>query len=119
MKNACAAILVIITLIINLTITCFLSFVIWVYCDWMIDDSMAAHMSPIDWACIACERLFWGFVLAVFVGVLLSIINRLIYSLLFPRHKRLNWFLAGTAGFVIAIAAIIGSIQFYIEKPFM
>jgi hypothetical protein len=119
MKVVLKVICLIVLLIANVVAAIFLSFMAWLYCDWMIDDSMVTTMTTIDWAFIACERLFWAMALAAVVGIVLGVINRVVYSLFFPERKRPHWLLSGIAGICIAIAGIIGSVEFFIEKPYM
>jgi len=58
-------------------------------------------------------------VTAIIVGIVAAVINRLSFTLIFPEEKRLPWLVAGIPGYFIALGGIIGSVMFFIEKPYM
>ena len=112
----CCAILLV---LVNLAVGICLAFFVWLYCDWMVDDSEAAHFSSTDWNSVALERLIVGLMTALVSGAIFATINRFAFVRLFPERNPTGWMMAGFIGWIIAAGAIAGSIQFVMQKPFM
>jgi len=90
----------------------------WLSAGWMTGKS-AAIWTTREWAVAACQRALYWIVIAAVVGLVAAIINRLVLARLFPERRLLPWFIGGADGLFIALGGIIGSIQFFIQRPFM
>jgi hypothetical protein len=74
---------------------------------------------PYDWICAAFGRALYSLVLAFVIGGVCGVVNWLILQHLVPTRKGLPWVLAATDCLVIACGGLVGSVFFYVEKPWM
>jgi hypothetical protein len=97
----------------------YLTLVAWLVTSWMVDDGWASRASDADWWALGAQRAGIGlFVAALAGGVLLGINHLLLrwnlgYSWLRPAH------VAWLGGAAIALASVIGAINFIVERPYM
>jgi hypothetical protein len=85
----------------------------------MIDDTVAVRLTPAGWIGIAFHRAAIGLVVAAVIGFLFAVVNRRAFASIFPDRARPRWLVAGVTGWLSALGAIAGSIQFAIQKPYM
>lgn len=119
MINKTHQIMVGIILTINVAVAAFAAFLVWFISVWMLDDHLAFTLSTWGWLWIALQRLGVGIVTALLVGAVLFGINSLLIRLLRGSYRRLPRYLAVGATTITTLAAIAGSIQFAITKPFV
>lgn len=105
-------------LAVNFTGAVSLALFAWLSAVWMTGKS-AAIWTTREWASVAYQRALYWIVIAVVVGLVAAVINRLVLARFFPGRRFLPWFIGGADGLFIALGGIIGSVQFFIQKPFM
>jgi hypothetical protein len=103
---------------INLAVAGYVSLFAWLMCNWM-TGHQARDWVPYDWLRAAFGRFLYSVVIALVVGGVCGVINRLILQHLLPTRKGLPWILAATDCMVIAFSGLVGSVFFYVEKPWM
>ena len=113
--SACVAIL----LLCNLFAGILLALVFWLNSAWMIGDGQAMILSEFGWFAIAAKRAIFGMTCALVFGLIFAVVNRFAYARIFPGKNLLPWSVAGAPGWLIALGVLVGSIQFFVEKPFM
>jgi hypothetical protein len=118
MNTALKVVCAVIILVGNLAVITFLTFFAWLSSNWM-TGKWAWNWTSRDWAFEACWRALYWLAIAAFVGLVAAIINRFIFAFLFPEENRLPWLVASAPGYFIALGGIIGSVMFFIEKPYM
>lgn len=91
----------------------------WLAGVWMVDDSLAAQLTPAGWIGIAVNRAAIGLCVALVIGFLFGVANTRACANMFPERARPHWLLTGVIGWLIALGAIAGSIQFTIQRPYM
>jgi hypothetical protein len=115
LKIACVVTL----MAVNAFICGFLGLFFCLSCSRVTTGFQASQMVPMDWIFMAGRRATEAILVAVAVGAFLAVMNRLIVGSLFPERKRLDWLLAGSPAIIIVLGALLGSMLFVVDKPFM
>jgi hypothetical protein len=118
MQNTLRYVCVACVVIINVAVAGSLSVLAWLGSNWM-TGHQARNWLPYDWLCAAFERALYWLVIALVVGGVCGVVNWPALNRLFPKRTGLPWFLAGVDCLVIAFGGLVGSIFFYVEKPWM
>lgn len=119
MPNRVKIALTVILLLGNISIGICLAFFFWLAGIWMVDNSLAAQLTPAGWIGIALKRAAIGLFVALVIGFLFGVANKRAFANMFPERARPHWLLTGVIGWLIALGAIAGSIQFAIQRPYM
>ena len=86
--------------------------------NWMTGHQARNWLSH-DWLCAAFERALYWLVIALVVGGVCGVVNWLALNRLVPMRKGLPWILAGADCLAIAFGGLVGSMFFFVEKPWM
>ena len=119
MRNTIKNVLMTSLLLGNLVVGIGLAFLSWLAAAWMIDDALAAQLTPVGWIGIAFKRAAIGLFVALVIGFLFAIINRRAFASVFPDRGRPHWLVAGVTGWLSALGTIAGCVQFVIQKPYI
>jgi hypothetical protein len=97
----------------------YLTLVVWLVTSWMADDGWAARASDADWWTLGGQRAGIGLFVAALAGGALLGINHLLarWRLGFPllRPSQVAWLGAAP----IALASVVGAMNFIVERPYM
>lgn len=100
-------------------VSIYLALMAWVLSTWMVDDGLAARMTPGGWYLIAAQRLCAvTAVSAVFTLAAWIVNTRCVHRGVTWSPRTLSW-LAGGLGGAIFLAGFVGCVQFVIRKPFL
>ena len=110
---------VVILLAVNVAASGYLGLFFCLSCSRITSAHLASRMMPLDWVYLAVRRASEGVLVAAVVGTVLALINRPVLAILFPDRKLLSWPIAGSPAIIIVLGAILGSLLFLVEKPFM
>lgn len=108
-----------IVLLVNLAAVAYTAFVVWLAATWMLDDHIVAAMPGWGWIFVAVQRVGLGVVWALLAGAVLFGINALLLRLARISSWRIPLVISGVTIAIISGAAIVGSVQFAIARPFM
>ena len=106
-------------LVLETALAAYLSIVVWLLSVWMMDDSQAAAMVPLDWYIEALRRLVAAAVIGSVFGGILFLTNRRLAAALFPRSPSLSIGIAWALAACVILAGAVGAVQFVVTKPFM
>lgn len=106
-----------ILLITNLYFIGHMGFVTHMLSDWFINDSLAFRLDTIGWAKIALNRFFMWSTIGLVLAIIVFFINKLLFYLLLKKKNKLHIYFSIALFCNIILATLIGSIQFYITKP--
>lgn len=119
MLNHYQRLIVGLVLIGNIIAVAYIAFIVWLGAGWMLDDHLAATLSDWGWIYVALQRVIIGSIFALLIGGLLFGINALFLRMARVSSSRVPLSSAIVASSIITGAAVIGSVQFVITKPFM
>ena len=105
-------------LLVEIATASYVAMMVWLVSVWMVDDSVAARMGPMDWYVEAGRRLLIGGLAGAVVGGLTHVVNGRLVVRAFPTStlsRRIPEILA----IGIALTGVSGAIHFAITKPFM
>jgi len=96
----------------------YLAVIVWLLSVWLIDDSLAFRLTPGGWYWLGLQRL--GFALAVAVGAAIAsyVLNLALVRWFVPDYRRLARYVSIALGGVVALAGVIGCIEFVVRKPY-
>ena len=104
---------------VNVCVCGYLGLFFCLSCSRMTTSYQAARMLPVDWVFMAGRRATEAVIVAGALGAFLALTNRLVFAYIFPERERLDWLFAGSPAIIVALGAILGSILFLVEKPYM
>ncbi len=118
MLNTLRYVCVVFVVTVNLAVAGYLSVFAWLSSNWM-TGRQARYWGSYHWLCAAFERALYWLVIALVVGGLCGVVNWFAMNRLLPKRKSLPWFLGGSVCLAIAFGGLVGSVFFYVEKPWM
>lgn len=111
-------VLVIVLLTLQAMVAVYVASVVYLLSVWMMGDSAAFQMVGRDWVRVGFGRLVYGTGVAGVLGVLVWGVNRL----LLPRlggAREWSSRIAALAFGVVVLGAVVGALQFMIQRPFL
>lgn len=118
MRSSSRIIVTLLLLVIEAGVALYVAFIMWLSAVWMVDDSVAFRMAPTDWYLAALQRGVVSVVCAVVLTLILYFGNRWWLARTIPSRPQFAVQIALVFGGAVALAGIVGSVQFAVQKPF-
>jgi len=111
--------LVISLLCVECLVATYLAVMAWILSSWVIDDGLAARLTPSGWYLIGAQRLgVTAVVSTAFTWVAWVANRRWLPRAVSSTPRTLGW-LAGGLGAAILLAGLVGTVQFVTRRPFL
>jgi hypothetical protein len=113
-----AKLLAISLLCVECAVATYLALMAWILSSWMVDDGLAARLTPSGWYLIGAQRFgLVALVSTAFTCVAWVANRRWLPRAVSSTPRTLGW-LAGGLGAAILLAGLVGSVHFVTRKPF-
>ncbi len=97
----------------------YLGAVVWLLSVWMVDDTRAFQMQPVDWYVEGGRRLGVALLIGVAFGGVVHLVNRRWVVPRLPTWRHLLTWTAPALGCCVATSGAVGVVQFVVTRPFM
>ena len=105
-------------LCLECAVATYLAFTAWILSSWMVDEGLAARLTPSGWYSIGAQRFGLVAMVSTAFTWLAWVANRHWLARAVSLTPRTLGWLAGGLGAAILLAGLVGSLQFVTRKPF-